>query len=601
MPENISPERVRLLPGLFRKRMEINREYLLSLDTRALLQNYALEAGEQLQGYQALFDPDGSWLHWGWESPTCQLRGHFLGHWLSAAAYIVRSENDRVLRARLYDVIDKLREYQLRNGGRWVGPIPEKYFEILLAGKDIWSPQYTMHKLFMGLLDAYECTSYAPALTIVSHLSDWYVDWFEKADAIDPKVAYRGESGGMLEIWVRLYRLSGEEKYRGLLKRYEYPEMFKILKEGGDPLTGAHTNASIPWVIGAARIYEVKRKADWLEIMKAFWDCAVERRGYFCTGASNAGEFWIPPNMMGEYSGDRDQEFCTVYNMVRLADCLFRFTGDSAYADYIERNLYNGFLAQQDVRSGMPTYFLPMSSGGKKIWGSRTRDFWCCHGTMVQAHSMVNSLIYYKDEDSLTIAQYIPSRAELKISGTPVVIELKNDMRYAGSGSLFAEYEGAEHSRWAFSITLRTGRPQRFMLKLRIPRWVKGMPVVSVGGERRFITEDVVKDGYLKIDREWDEQEIKIYFPVELSTEALPDRPEKKAVMEGPIALAALSDNVALPDDPKRVLQKRSEHSYGEWPWLQSHYVLSYGGREVEFIPLYEVEDQAYTLYCNAR
>ena len=71
--------------------------------------------------------------------------------------------------------------------------------------------------------------------------------------------------------------------------------------------------------------------------------------------------------------------------------------------------------------------------------------------------------------------------------------------------------------------------------------------------------------------------------------------------MEGPIALAALSDNVALPDDPKRVLLKHSEHSYGEWPWLQSHYVLSYGGREIEFIPLYEVGDQAYTLYCNAR
>ena len=600
MPENVSPERIRLLPGLFRKRMEINREYLLSLDVRALLQNYALEAGEQLEGYQALSDPENSWLHWGWEAPTCQLRGHFLGHWLSAAAYLVRSENDRVLRARLYDVIDRLREYQLKNGGRWVGPIPEKYFEILLAGKDIWSPQYTMHKLFMGLLDAYECTAYAPALTILSHLSDWYTDFFKRADEIDPGVAYRGEAGGMLEIWVRLYRLSGEEKYHALLKRYEYPEMFEILKDGGDPLSASHTNSSIPWIIGAARIYEVNRKGKWLDTLKAFWNCAVKNRGYFCTGAANAGEFWIPPNMMGEYSTDRTQEFCTVYNMVRFADFMFRFTGEASYAEYIERNLYNGFLAQQDPVSGMPSYFLPMRSGGKKTWGSRTRDFWCCHGTMIQAHTMVNSLIYYKEEDSLTIAQYIPSRAELKISGTPVVIELKNDMRYAGGGSLFQESEGAEHSRWAYSVILRTGRPQRFMLKLRIPSWVKGMPVVTVGGERRYITEDVIKDGFLKIDREWDEQEIKIYFPVELSSEALPDRPEKKAVMEGPVALAALSDNVRLTDEPKRVLQHVSEHSYDAWPWLQSHYVFSTGGREISFIPLYEVGEQPYTLYCDS-
>ncbi len=601
MPETVSPERVRLLPGLFRKRMELNREYLLSLDDRALLQNYALEAGEQLEGLQSIEDPDKSWLHWGWEAPSCQLRGHFLGHWMSAAAYLVRSENDRVLRARLYNIIDKLREYQLKNGGRWVGPIPEKYFELLLAGQYIWSPQYTMHKLFMGLLDTYECTGYDPALTIVSHLSDWYVDWFEKADTIDTKVAYRGESGGMLEIWVRLYRLSGEEKYRGLLKRYQHPEMFTQLKSGEDPLSANHSNASIPWIIGAAKIYEVKRREEWLDILKAFWECAVDRRGQYCTGAANSGEFWIPPKMLGEYAGERDQEFCTVYNMVRLADCLFRFTGDKVYADYIERNLYNGFLAQQDPRTGMPAYFLPMAAGKKKTWGSRTRDFWCCHGTMVQAHSMVNSLIYYKDEDSLTIAQYIPSRAELKISGTPVVIELKNEMKYAGTGSLFQEFDGTEHSRWAFSVSLRTGRPQRFMLKLRIPSWIKGMPVISIGGERRFITEDVLKDGFLKIDREWDEQEIKICFPFELSTESPADRPDKKAVMEGPVVLAALSDDVLLYDDPRRVLMRHSEHSYEAWPWLQSHYVLSNGGRDIEFIPLYEVEDQVYTVYCNTR
>ena len=32
--------------------------------------------------------------HWGWESPTCQVRGQFLGHWLSAAARIVATTGD---------------------------------------------------------------------------------------------------------------------------------------------------------------------------------------------------------------------------------------------------------------------------------------------------------------------------------------------------------------------------------------------------------------------------------------------------------------------------------------------------------------------------
>ena len=33
--------------------------------------------------------------------------------------------------------------------------------------------------------------------------------------------------------------------------------------------------------------------------------------------------------------------------MMRLADYLLRWTGDVTYADYWERNLYNGILAQQ--------------------------------------------------------------------------------------------------------------------------------------------------------------------------------------------------------------------------------------------------------------
>ncbi|MBR5421099.1 MAG: glycoside hydrolase family 127 protein [Lachnospiraceae bacterium] len=600
MLERIPPERVRLLPGIFRARMEVNTEYLLSLDTRALLQNYALEAGEKPGGEAVLSDPQDSWFHWGWEAPSCQLRGHFLGHWMSAAAFLVRSEKSRVLKARLFDIIDKLREYQLKNGGRWVGPIPEKYFEFMLAGQDIWSPQYTMNKLFMGLLDAYECTGYEPAMTILSHLSDWYLDWFEKSDAIDRNVSYKGESCGMLEVWARLYRLTGEEKYRALLKRYEFPELFAELKAGRDPLTGVHANASIPWAIGAARIYEIKRKEEWLETVKAFWECAVSKRGMYASSGANAGEFWIPPGAFAEYAGDRDQEFCTVYNMVRLADALFRFTGEEQYADYIERCLYNGFLAQQDPRTGMPTYFLPQRNGGKKKWGSRTRDFWCCHGTMVQAHTIVNSLIYYKDEDKLTVAQYIPSRAEFKICGTPVVVEQICDMKYSGSGAKFAEFDTEEHSRYCFRLRIRTGRPQRFLLKLRIPGWVKGMPLVSVGKERRFITEDVIRDGYLKLDREWEDSEINISFPVELRTESLPDDPSRKAVFEGPVLLAALSDDVYLSEEPRRALKRHSEHSYEEWPWLQSHYRAYRDGGCVDFMPLYEVTDEAYTIYVTS-
>ena len=57
-----------------------NRNYLEELKSPALLQNFYQEAGiNQNFGSKHM-------AHTGWEDPSCQLRGHFLGHYLSACA-----------------------------------------------------------------------------------------------------------------------------------------------------------------------------------------------------------------------------------------------------------------------------------------------------------------------------------------------------------------------------------------------------------------------------------------------------------------------------------------------------------------------------------
>ena len=67
---------VQILPGLFAGRMKLNEEYLMELDSVCLLQNFYLEAGIQLPGMQSVSDPSAVKMHWGWEAPSCQLRGH---------------------------------------------------------------------------------------------------------------------------------------------------------------------------------------------------------------------------------------------------------------------------------------------------------------------------------------------------------------------------------------------------------------------------------------------------------------------------------------------------------------------------------------------
>ena len=94
MIKNISSKNVTLEPSLFKNRAEYNRTYLMSLSNMALLQNFYLEAGIKLPSLGVIDNPENSCFHWGWEAPTSQLRGHFLGHWLSAAAMLYQTNHE---------------------------------------------------------------------------------------------------------------------------------------------------------------------------------------------------------------------------------------------------------------------------------------------------------------------------------------------------------------------------------------------------------------------------------------------------------------------------------------------------------------------------
>ncbi|MBR2854793.1 MAG: glycoside hydrolase family 127 protein, partial [Clostridia bacterium] len=300
---------VRVLPGLFRQRMDLNEAYLLELDSTCLLQNFYLEAGIVLPGLQVVPDPSAAKMHWGWEAPSCQLRGHFLGHWLSAAASLCANGSKPELRAKLEYIVSELARCQQLNGGEWVGSIPEKYFAMMKPDRYIWSPQYTMHKTIMGLKDVYDLLGNQTAVDILDHLADWYVRWVDDVQESDPAAVFSGEQAGMLEVWADLFALTGKEKYRKLIAAYEGNALFDRLDEGTDALTDDHANASIPVSHGAGRLFEITGDDKWMRRMETFWKNAVTDRGMFATTASNAGEFWIPPHAHAQYLTGTDQEF----------------------------------------------------------------------------------------------------------------------------------------------------------------------------------------------------------------------------------------------------------------------------------------------------
>ena len=113
-------QNVKLLPSIFSQRYELNRKYLMSLENDKLLQNFYFEAGLSKAG-NIMLNKDLNYkdFYWGWESPSNQLRGHFLGHWLSAAAYLYAETKDGEVKAKADKIVQELAECQKINGGEW--------------------------------------------------------------------------------------------------------------------------------------------------------------------------------------------------------------------------------------------------------------------------------------------------------------------------------------------------------------------------------------------------------------------------------------------------------------------------------------------------
>ncbi|MEQ9825422.1 MAG: beta-L-arabinofuranosidase domain-containing protein [Puniceicoccaceae bacterium] len=583
-----APETVRLLPGLFQERRNLNKQYLQRLSTRNLLQNHLLEAGVRI-------DDASEQLHQGWESPHYQLRGHFAGHWLSSAARIAAADSDDILRARVAEVVRSLNHCQSLNGGQWVGSIPEKYFHMLESGQPVWSPQYTLHKTLMGLLDSHRYLQTPQALETLKNGANWFINW---SDGLIQRgrgeVVYSGECAGMLELWVDLYVQTGDSRYLALASRYAMPDLFASLLDGIDSLSNDHTNASIPWIHGAARLYEITGDATYRQIVETFWEKAVVHRGMFATTGNNAGEFWIPPQQFARFLGSRTQEHCTVYNMIRVASYLLNWTGESQYADYIERAIYNGILAQQHPTTGMVAYFLPTEPGAHKEWGSETHDFWCCHGTLVQAHAMTESWIWGVAANGLALHQFIPSHAILEVNGQSVELEVSLDP--SADQSNFVQPDST--SRWVVRVAIRTSSQQPWTLSIRQPEWAIEPGRIEIDGVHQPTLQ--TSRGYLEVEIHPDTQFVQVSFPKELRRESLPGDQKRFALLDGPIVLAALSKTEPILETNFTEVTPQYEHLYVSGrDWECGHYLLQTSSGTLPLIPLYEVTDETYSVYMR--
>ena len=593
-----------------------NRNYLMELQSDALLQNFYQEAGlHQNFGSKSM-------AHGGWEDPTCQLRGHFLGHWLSAAAMRYFETGDEELLAKAKHVVHELKKCQNENGGIWAASVPEKYFYWIARGKQVWAPHYNVHKTFMGLCDMYRYAECKEALDVAVSFAKWFYDFTKEKTREEMDNLLDFETGGMLEVWADLYEFTKDDMFLELIEKYDRHRLFDPLLRGVDVLTNMHANTTIPEAIGAAKVYEVTGNERYKEIALRYWETAVTKRGCFVTGGQTCGEIWTPLHSMAQRLGDKNQEHCTVYNMMRLADILFKWTGDVKFLDYIEQNLYNGIMAQGYFRGGhangqtadypeegLITYFLPMSAGLRKGWGNKFNDFFCCHGTLVQANAAHNRFLYYADGDNIYTGVYAASIAEFELSGKKVTIEQRRDTLSGSfhSSSTSSAEQAIDDNTHIYPhqpdvmkqcFTVKTDSECEFTLNLRLPKWLKRKAELTINGEITDISA-LEKDGFVKLSRLFKNgDEINLSLPLDIYVTKLDGSDDMYAFSYGPIVLAGLCDcerTLHLKGHKiEELLVHDNEREWGSW---KETFKTRYQDAGIKFIPLKNIGYERYQVY----
>ena len=637
MQLNALIRQTRLLPSEYRLKRDRDLAYLMELKEENLLFPYYTEAG--LNG-RLNYRPE-PWLHGGWDSPLSQIRGTFTGHWLSAAARLYQETGDIRLKAKADYIVAEIGRCQEANGGEWAFPIPEKYLQGLKQGRHFWAPQYVCHKVMMGLLDMYQYADNRQALQILEGCAAWFSRFAAdiSRETMDDMMDLE-ETGGLMELWADLYGITRSRQHLELMRKYERPRLTGPLLEGRDILTNMHANATIPEIHGCARAYEVTREERYLRIVESYWRLAVDDRPPFATGGQTDAETWAPPGKQAARLSDMNQEHCVVYNMIRLADYLYRWTGEKKYQDYIELNLVNGLLAQgfwearaldgalepHIPESGIVCYYLPLAPGSVKKWGRKTEDFWCCHCTAVQANARYREWIWYQSGAVISAEHFIPSETEAEIDGKKSLLRME-DCDLGGNYLRYHDVAGEITSRPAFrriQITVSAPEPTAFTLRLRLPWWLKDRVVVSFQGdnqgENSSQEENFSRDknssqdenssqgkkifspeenGYLQITRLWSgTQQLILELPKGLTCWPLADEPDTVAFLDGPVLLAGLTEHAHMlygnRNRPESFLAPDHER---EWEaWKEGFRTV---GQQENFrlLPIKNIGRECYTVY----
>lgn len=515
--EPFSMGQVRLSPGsVFYEAQEWNRGYMSRLPADRLLYTFRQNAGLPVGSAQPLG---------GWEQPengqrSSELRGHFVGHYLSALAQLAAS-GDAEAKAKGDYMVAELAKCQEKLGGKYLSAFPTTWWDRLDKGERVWAPFYTIHKIMAGMFDMYQLAGNKQALQVLEGMSAWADEWTGPKPEDHMQQILTIEFGGIAETLYNLAAVTNNDRWAAVGDRFQKKSFINPLASRRDELRGLHVNTHIPQVIAAARRYEISGDNRFRDVADYFFYEVTTARTYVTGGTSNAEAWLAPPNRLAaEWKlSVNTAECCCAYNMLKLTRHLYSWDPQPGYFDYYEHVLLNHRLGTIRPKVGLTQYYLSLTPGVWKTFNTEDRTFWCCTGSGVEEYSKLNDSIYWKDADGVYVNLFIPSELNWAEKG----FRLKQETRYPESETI--------------SLTVTAAKAGSMPLRLRIPGWLRSAPTVKLNG--KGLNASATPGGYLAINREWKAgDKIEMQLPMHLHMQSMPDDPQIQAFLYGPLVLA---------------------------------------------------------------
>ncbi len=487
---------------------------------------------------------DGRWLKW---------RSEFWGKMMRGACMVINyTKNDdmyRIVEASVRDILTTQ-----ENNGRISG----YRLDAELTSWDLWGRKYVMLGMMYFLEICKDKELEGRIIASMCRQADYILERVGegKLDIRSCSKNWEGmNSCSILEPMVRLYRLTGEERY---LTFAEYIISTGFI-QSADLIELAYADEIAPHSYPVVKAYEMMSCFEGL--LQYYCITGIEK---YRTALLNFGRRIVEGELsiigcsgcthelfdhtavkqtQTDYKGIV-QETCVTVTWMKFAAALLEISGDSVYADCIEQSFYNSYLGamnthrvpycdypkEKDVPQVLPfDSYSPLVADrrGRKVGGYGLfpdGSFYGCCACIAGAGAgtFSQSVILKRKNGSVlnfyekgVIVTQTPSGQELTVTV---------DTEYPYDGRI--------------DIAINIPNKEQFTLDLRIPSWCdKG--IVTVNGE-----SESAKAGYFEIDREWNDGDvITVELPMPVDRILPPEGADNADIFagyrRGPVVLAA--------------------------------------------------------------